>query len=183
MDVKSDIVTQYSIAFVEALDKSDDQQAIFNNVNALYHATKANKEYIELLSSPIVENETKKELLDQLFDDKETTYLRNMLWYMVDKSDERYIVDVLKEIVYRLSKELNYVMLKITSAYEIAAQDINRIVEKVSAKLKKKVIPEVVIDPTYIAGISIEYDSYRVDNSIRGKLNEIKKNLLDVQGE
>ncbi len=177
MDIKSNIVSQYSIAFIEALDKSE-AKGIFDNVHELYHSIKDNHEYLSLLSSTSVEINVKKKLVDDLFAKDKTPYLRNMLYYMLDKDDQKYLLDILREIIHKLSSELDYVILKITSAYELSNKDVDAIVKKVGDKLKKKVIPEVFIDASYIAGISIEYDSMRVDNSIKAKLNEIKQNLL-----
>ncbi len=176
MDIKSHIVTQYSIAFTEALEKRECED-VFNNVNELYHSIKDNCEYLDLLNSTTLETDVKKKIVEELFQRNKTEYLKNMLYYMLDKDDQKYLLDVLEDIIEKLSSEMNYVMLKITSAYALTDNDVNAIVTKVANKLNKKIIPEVVIDPSYIAGISIEYNSKRVDNSIKAKLDEIKRNL------
>ncbi len=177
MDIKSNIINQYSIAFTEALEKSE-YKDVFDNVHELFHSIKDNSEYMSLLNSTSVEINVKKKLVDELFANNKTPYLKNMLYYMLDKDDQKYLIEVLREIIHKLSSEMDYVILKITSAYQLTQKDIDAIVMKVGNKLKKTVIPEVFVDPSYIAGISIEYDSMRVDNSIKAKLNEIKRNLL-----
>ncbi len=179
MDVKGQLVSQYATAFVEAFDKNTKKETVFDEVHDLYHAILEQPTYLHLLDSPIVENDVKKKLITDLFAKNKTVYLKNMLFYMVDKNDLKYLLDILQDIIEKMSKDMDYLILKITSAYELSKPDVDAIVKKVATKLKKKkVIPEVLIDPSYIAGISIEYDSNRIDNSIKSKLNEIKRSLL-----
>ncbi len=179
MDIKGELVSQYGTAFIEALDNNVKREVVFDEVHDLYHAIKENQEYINLLGSPIVENDVKKKLITELLAKNKTDYLKNMFFYMVDKDDLKYLLDILKDIIDKMSKDMGYLIVKITSAYELSKNDIDAIVKKVSTKLKmKKVIPEIFIDPSYIAGISIEYDSNRIDNSIKSKLDEIKRSLL-----
>lgn len=180
MNHKSELVNQYSIAFIEATEETSkiNLEVLFNDLVALKKAIDDNKKYLLLLNSSNLNIIQKQKIINELLGKDSETFIRNMIYYMLDKDDQKFLLDVLQDIIEKLSFKLNILLLKITSAYELSSQDVNRIVEKVGTKLKKKIFPEVIIDKSYIAGISIEYHSSRIDNSIKTKLNEIRNSLL-----
>lgn len=65
--------------------------------------------------------------------------------------------------------------LIITSVYELSTVEIQGICSKLGIPLDVPV--EQRINPQLIAGYTIEYGSYFVDNSLKGKLQEITESL------
>ncbi len=171
-----DIINQYSTAFIETLkDDGKDLSKVYNEINNFKNAIIDNNQYIDLLKSSNISKEDKKKMIDELLDNN--VYLKNMIFYMIDKNDQFLLMEILNLITKELSKLLNIINLKITSAFELDKKQIESICKKFESKLNKKVIPEIIIDKSYIAGISVEYDSKVIDNSIKAKLNAIKKEL------
>ena len=169
------IVNQYSIAFVDVVKDEKNLTKIYDEIKVLTKAIIDNKQYIELLKSSNISSDDKKDLIDKLLNND--VYLKNMIYYMIDKNDQHLLIDILNSIVKELAKLLNIVNLKIISAFELDKKQIDLICKKFENKLNKKVIAEVMIDKSFIAGISVEYDSKIIDNSIKTKLDLIKSSL------
>lgn len=175
--MSDNIISQYTSAFIEVIDEEKVHlESIYNNVNELKDAISNDIQYLDLLNSININEDLKKKLVDDLIGNN--VYLRNMIWYMIDKNDQKWLLNVIEDILEKIGNQINITTLKITSAFELTKDQIDAICEKVSSKINKKIIPKVIIDKTYIAGISIEYDSKIIDNSVKAKLNEIKNNLI-----
>lgn len=181
MSSNSEVINQYSNAFIHAIkDENLDHDYLLNEIIKLKESILSNDQYMLILTSINISVEVKKQMIEELITlDKEKEFIKNMIFYMLDKGDQYLLVKILTDIEKNSFTHLGYVELKITSPYQLNQKDINSIVEKVENKLKKKVIPRIFIDESYIAGISIEYDSKILDNSIKTKLFEIKKGLMN----
>lgn len=174
--MENNIINQYSSAFIEVINEEQvNQDKVFNEICELKLALSENTEYLDLLNSINISSNTKKQLIDELIGVNK--YIKNLLCYMIDKNDQHLLLQILRSIIHDLSKTLNIINVKITSAFELSKDEVDKICKKISNKLNKKVIPELIIDKTYIAGISIEYDSKIIDNSIKAKLDEIRSNI------
>ncbi len=65
--------------------------------------------------------------------------------------------------------------LIITSTYDLNTEEIQAICGKLGIPLDASV--EQKMNPQLIAGYTVEYGSYYVDNSLKGKLQEITESL------
>ena len=69
------------------------------------------------------------------------------------------------------------VRAKIITAIEIDDKDVEEISDALSKVIKKKISPEVSVDPSLIGGIVAEVQGMVYDGSIKRQLEKIKQSI------
>lgn len=69
---------------------------------------------------------------------------------------------------------------KLMSATSLSQEKINEIGAKLAEKLDKTIEFEIMIDPALIGGFRVEVDGYVFDASIKARLSQMKKQLLQA---
>ena len=56
-----------------------------------------------------------------------------------------------------------------------------KLIKKLEGSLKKTILLTEKTDPSIIDGMIIEYDNKRIDNSVRSKLEELRRNTVEMR--
>lgn len=77
-----------------------------------------------------------------------------------------------------LYREKNHIVRgRLVLPAEVDEKSLIRLREMVEAKASGKVDFEKVVDPSILGGFVLEYDTYRLDASVRGQLSRIREEL------
>ena len=104
--------------------------------------------------------------------------LRNFLLVLVDKGRIGEL-DVIAEEFERLVAEQEGVLsAELTTAVELSDDDERRLLEQIETASGRKLEATRHVDPGLIGGIVLQVGSHRLDASVRGRLDRLRRALV-----
>lgn len=143
-----------------------------------------NEESKRVLSSPVMPLDLKKNLLNYGLQQGDASQdLKALIDIIADAGRVKLIPQIVDEYQIFLDDMQGTVKADVTTAVELSDSERQSVVEALSALVKKKVEIQVMIDPTILGGFVANIGNYRIDLSLKSKLEGISQNaVLDTLG-
>ena len=129
------------------------------------------------LRAVTVDKEAKKDLIDEAF--RPEGALRNFLHLLVDKGRIGYLKDILSTYLHLVNAHYGIKEVTLMTARPLDKDDKERLKESLKTKLKAPIDFHEVIDEDLIAGIKLIVDDKVIDMSMRKKIADLRKTLLE----
>ena len=170
-----------SVRYARALLKGSCDAGIEDKVYADMQSLA--RSYIEVpLLRPTIDNPTVKlgdklALLMSAAGSKPTGLTTAFLSLVLKEGRERFLQFMANSYITLYRKYKNIIRGKLTTATAVSAETENRLRQMVESKTNGTVEFETEVDPDLIGGFVLEYDTYRMDASVKTKLNAILSQL------
>ena len=175
-------ITKTSKKYAEALfDTALKQNVVSKVLDDLLMAENtinSNAELNGFLNSPVVKVNDKKEVVNQLFQQKIEQITLNLLYLLADNSRFSLLNEILEDYKCRYNFVNEIVSVKAVTAVEMKDYLKEKLQQKLENKLQKKVIIDYEVDTEIIAGLVLEIDGTTIDSSVQTKLKNIKKQII-----
>ncbi|MEK3935793.1 F0F1 ATP synthase subunit delta [Sporosarcina sp. FSL W7-1349] len=138
----------------------------------------ANEKLGELLETPKLTEEAKKNLLAGAFQTA-NPYILNTLFVLLEKKRINEVVNVVEEFVEYANDAAGVADAKVYSTRpltESESQSISAAFARKVGKLSLRI--ENIIDPSLIGGIRLQIGNQIYDSSLSAKLNRLKRDLI-----
>ncbi len=138
----------------------------------------------KVLQSPVMPIDLKKNLLNYgLQQGSASADLKALIDIIADAGRVKLIPQIVKEYQIFLDDMQGTVKGDVTTAVELNDSERQSVVDALSALVKKKVEIQVMIDPAILGGFVANIGNYRIDLSLKSKLEGISQNaVLDTLG-
>ncbi len=160
-------------------DAAKDQNAVDQWDQALAFAglVAADQEVANILANPGLSEQRKAELFADCFEEPLPEALRNFLLILAENKRLALLPEVSKLFsMYRADLERS-VKLTVNTAFELSADEQQKLIKALSEKLERKVELETAVDQTLIGGVVVRTGDLVIDASVRGKLARMAKAL------
>ncbi len=136
----------------------------------------------ELLSHPKIANEKKVILLEDALSDKIShDLLGGLLVLIVHKGRQAHIPEILEEVLEMVDAYEGKVKAYISSSDALSDEQKSGVVTELAKQTGKEIIPLYEVDETLIGGLVIRIGDRIVDNSIKGHLHLLSRELLETK--
>lgn len=134
-----------------------------------------------LIRHPGISVKDKEKLFLQLFEGRVSKELTGLMKLLVQKKREGYLGEILKDFIERIRKEEKCAVTFVTTAKELT-EEKKKTVKKRLLEVTGYRMMEIHYhtDPALIAGMIIRVGEWVADNSVRTRLEEMKKQLLQT---
>lgn len=153
-------------------DAAQDQKAtdLWDQALAFVAAVAADKEVKKILAKPGLSEQRKAELFIDCFEEPLPEALRNFLSILAENK-RLALLPAVSELfsLYRADLERT-VNLKVSTAFELTAEQQQKLIDALSRKLERKVELETSVDQSLIGGVIVRTGDLVIDASVRGKL-------------
>ena len=173
--IKSQVGRRYSKAIFEIAEEKNQVKEIYEMLNSAMVLYRTDKEFKNFILNPLIDNEQKKSVLNEIFG-KDNSENLNILLYILDKGRMnciKYIVAEYLKIYYRKNRILD---VKATFTKELTDEQKKKLIDKLSQKTGKEINLEVKIDKNILGGGIIRIGDKIIDGSIRRELDNWKRN-------
>lgn len=169
-----------ALRYVKALFELAQEKGVVENISAdlqvLDETIAGSPELGTFLNNPSVDRSAKKGAVCKLFPDA-SSYTVNFMRIVIDKNRTEIFT-----VVYRLFQELvnkahGVVTGTIHSAVPLDKETFAKVREQLEIQFKRKLVLRTEIDPEIIGGLRIQVGNTVIDNSLKGRLNNLKKVL------
>lgn len=127
-----------------------------------------------VLANPTIPAEDRESLVAAAHFDHETTNLARLLVEAGRIQDVAAIADEFQALV---DEAQGRVRATVTTAIDLTAHDRDRVASELSKRLDKQVRLTVVVDPSVIGGLRLQYGDRVVDATVANRLEQLRRRL------
>ena len=172
--IKSQVGRRYSKAIFEIAEEKNQVKEIYEMLNSAMVLYRTDKEFKNFILNPLIDNEQKKSVLNEIFG-KDNSENLNILLYILDKGRMnciKYIVAEYLKIYYRKNRILD---VKATFTKELTDEQKKKLIDKLSQKTGKEINLVIKVDKDILGGGIIKIGDKIIDGSIRRELDNWRK--------
>ena len=130
-----------------------------------------------VLRNPQVEPRAKAGVLEELLGDADKL-LRNFLMLTAEKGRIADVEEIAREFERLVAREERRLDVELTTAFELSDADAKELVKQIEEASGRKVEATRNVDPSLIGGVVLQAGSLRVDASVRGRLERLRRELV-----
>jgi F-type H+-transporting ATPase subunit delta len=130
----------------------------------------------ELLRNPQLDPRTRAAALEDVFSGGDQL-VRNFLLVLADKGRIGALEEISGEFERLVSEEEGVLSAELTTAVELSDEDERRLLKQIEDASGRKIEATRQVDPDLIGGIVLQVGSHRLDASVRGRLDGLRRAL------
>jgi len=171
------IAQPYAEAFLELSNKGS-LDTVINDLNCVSSSVSGSPELKTLLSNPLINSQTKKNVIKSVFNEKIDNNTLKFLLVLCDRGRISYLESIIDKALELAYKAASIETVKIISS--ITFTSIQQ--EALTSKLKKmtgaeQIRLEITTNSNLIGGFVVQVGSKIIDTSIQGQLKQLSSYL------
>jgi F-type H+-transporting ATPase subunit delta len=131
----------------------------------------------ELLRNPQLDPRARAAALEEVLAGGDQL-LRNFLLVLVDKGRIGELEVIAEEFERLVAEQEGVLSAELTTAVELSDDDERRLLQQIETASGRKVEATRHVDPGLIGGIVLQVGSHRLDASVRGRLDRLRRALV-----
>lgn len=174
------IASRYAEALFQVGEESNSTEKLYNELKAVVDIINVNKEFSNILKSPIVSKEEKKTLITNVFESKLNNEMLNFMKILADK-DRLNLLANMEEAFKALLNDKNNILEGVAiTAVPMNEGEVNELQAKLSAKYNKTVVLQNEVDKSILGGVLVRLGNEEIDGTVKNRLDKMKEQLSQV---
>ncbi len=166
----------YARALLEAAKEHGRLEDVRTELADFVQASRDVPELRALLENPELDRTVKRAALEELLGDADEL-VRNFLLLLVEKGRAGELEDVAREFEALVAIEERRLELELTTAVELSDEEARELVSEIEHASGRRIEARRNVDPALIGGLVLQVGSFRVDASVRGRLERLRREL------
>ena len=172
---------RYSLALYELAEEANILREIQEHSSSIIDLITSSKDFNSLIKDPTNHKEDQLNALKKILEKyKLNELLTKFLSFLISKRRFFYVEKILKDFLMICSKNRGEISAKLTVAKELNENQINKIKNDLSQNFGSDVKLNYNYDPGLIGGLIIQIESIMIDTSIKNKLQQIEKKMIEA---
>ena len=167
----------YATALFEAALEQDRLEPVREELAQVAAAEAEVPELRELLRNPQLDPRARAAALEDVLAGGEEL-LRNFLMVLADKGRTGSLEEIAREFERLIAEHEGVVHAELTTAVELSDEEARRLLQQIEQASGRKVEATRSVDPGLIGGIVLQIGSHRLDASVRGRLDRLRRELV-----
>ena len=178
MPLLNSVTTPYAEAFLQVSKELNQTEEIVSQSKEILSIMKDSPELDKALSSPILEKDSKKRIIVQVFSDKINQSLLNLLKLLADRQRIGILVPILERFLELYRENSNIALATVTSAIELSEEQKALLSQKISTIAGTEKLELVTkTDPSLIGGFVASVGSKVIDASLASQIRKLGLSL------
>ena len=166
----------YAQALFEAAKEKGRLEPVYEQLAQVVEAEAEVPELRELLRNPQLDPQARARAIEDLLEGADEI-LRNFLLLLADKGRSGQLQEIARELERLVAAEEGLVRAELTTAIELSDEQARELLGQVEEASGRKVEATRRVDPDLIGGIVLQVGSHRLDASVRGRLERLRREL------
>src|SRR5438067_11789040 len=166
----------YAEALFAAAKEQGRLQQVHEAIADFAAAVAETPELRSVLRNPQLDPGAKSRILGDLAGDEEPLF-RNFLLLAAEKGRAGEIEEIAHEFERLMAREERRLTVELTTARELSGDEFREIVGQIERASGRTVDATRQVDPDLIGGLVLQAGSLRLDASVRGRLNRLRRDL------
>ncbi len=167
----------YARALFEAAQEKGRLEPVRDQLEQVVAAAAEVPELRELLRNPQLDPRARAAALEDVLA-RGDELLRNFLLLLVDKGRIGELEVIAQEFERLVAASEGVLSAELTTAIELSDDDERRLLKQIEDASGRKVEATRHVDPGLIGGIVLQVGSHRLDASVRGRLDRLRRTLV-----
>jgi F-type H+-transporting ATPase subunit delta len=167
----------YASALFEAAQEQGRLAAVREELGDFLAATDSVPELGALLENPEVDSETKAGVIRDLLADADEL-VRNFLLLVVQKGRAAELPEIAREFDQLVARAEGRLEVELTTAVELTDDEASDILRQIESASGRRIEATRGVDPDLIGGFILQAGTFRVDASVRGRLDRLRHQLV-----
>ena len=170
------LATRYAKALIDLAIEKDQLEQVFADMKWLQSVCKTNRDFVNLLRSPIINAETKKKIIEAIIKSSVSPMTLGFVTLLATKSRESNLPEIVNAFISSYKSKKNIQTIMLSTATEVGDSTRQAIINQVKKSGNfEHVELEEKIDPDLIGGFVLQIGDKLVDASIAYDLKAISK--------
>ena len=171
----------YALALYELSKDSSELDNVESQMKSLNALLKESKDFREIVSSPTVSKEEKKNVILEVANNNSfPETLKKFLGLVAIRNRLFFLDKIIESFLNLVADNKGELKAKLISSKKLTEDQKKEIENDLSKDFQSKLNLDYKHDPDLIAGLIIQVGSIMVDTSVKTKLKNLKKNMLEV---
>ena len=166
----------YARALFDAARDENRLEPVRDDVARLAQAVAEVPELRELLRNPQLDPRAKAAALEDLLEGGDKI-VRNFVLLLADKGRAGIFEEIAREFELLIAEHEGIVHAELTTAVELSDKEARDLLKQIEQAAGRKVEATRSVDPSLIGGIVLQVGSHRLDASVRGRLERLRREL------
>jgi F-type H+-transporting ATPase subunit delta len=167
----------YATALFEAARDQGRLEPVRDELAQIVEAEAEVPELRELLRNPQLDPRARASALEDLLSGGEEL-LRNFLLVLADKGRTGSLEEIAREFERLNAEHEGVVHAELMTAVELSDEEAQTLLQQIEQASGRKVEATRSVDPDLIGGIVLQVGSHRLDASVRGRLERLRRELV-----
>jgi F-type H+-transporting ATPase subunit delta len=167
----------YATALFEAARDRGRLEPVREELAQIVQAEAEVPELRELLRNPQLDPRARASALEDVLSGGEEL-LRNFLLVLVDKGRTGSLEEIAREFERLIAEHEGVIHAELTTAVELSDQEAQALLRQIQEASGRKVEATRTVDSGLIGGIVLQVGSHRLDASVRGRLERLRRDLV-----
>lgn len=178
------VARRYAQALFMLADESQNVDKIAQDLAFASETIYGNEELAQAFTGVQFSLSGKKNAIAKVFDGQVDRIVVNFLQLLIEKGRAGYLRDIQKAYGKLLDERNGIADATVTSAYPLKEEDAKNIAMALGKAVGKTIRLEVVVDPSLVAGVRLQYGDTIIDGSVEARLESMRKRLMtqDIVG-
>jgi F-type H+-transporting ATPase subunit delta len=171
---------RYAEALYQAASEREELDAVRGDLADVVASIHEVPELGAVLRNPQLDSRAKVEVVSDLTASA-NDLVRNTLLLLVEKGRIGEVEEVAREFEALVAKAERRLGLELTTAVELSDEEADRLVSSISGTLGRPIDAQRHVDPGLIGGVVLQVGSLRLDASVRGRLDKLRRELAGTR--
>lgn len=174
------VSSRYAEALLGAIEDPGTLEQVHEELMAIASLVRENAQLRAFLEGPSIVEEHKHALVTKTFGDKVQRTTLDFLHLLLHKHRIDHLVDIAEEFQRLVEERRNQVRVRVTTAFEVPADMMDRMKRALDASTGKDCILVPRVDERILGGVVAVFGDRVIDGSLRASLDELRKELLSA---
>ena len=180
-NISFSVKNSYSQALFELASEENSTIDIENQVFSILELINKSSDFNELIKDPTNKIDDQLKVIETISNQfKFSELLKKFLSFVVSKRRFFYIEKILKDFVSICSNSRGEIQAELFAAKSLNENEINKIKNELASNFGSNIKLNYKNDPSLIGGLIIKVGSTMIDTSIKNKLLQIEKKMIEV---
>jgi len=171
----------YALALYQLAKESSELEKVEDEMNGLKKLLIDSSDFREMISNPTIQKEEKKNIISAITQNNNFSKTgKKFLGFLTVKNRLFFLNQIIESFLNFLSNVKGELKAKLLSAKKLSKADIEKIEKELSSDFNSPIKIEYKHEPSLIGGLIIQVGSIMVDNSIKNKLRQLEKSMIEV---
>ena len=174
----STVANRYAQSFLDTSIEKNILDKVSGDFEFIYQTLKKSDDLFRATKSPVIKSETKKTVLNEVFEKIISKDSMGFLEFVIDKGREEILTEILEKFENLKDEHAGVVKVDVTTAFDFSNEQRAQIQQKFESFLNKKTRLTYKVDQNLIGGFIAKVGDTVYNASMLHQLGLLKKQFL-----
>ena len=171
----------YAIALYELSKETFELDKVENGIRSLNKLLSESSDFKEMILNPTITKEEKNKVIIEIVDKYNFCQtLKKFLSFLTSKNRLFFLNKIIDSFLNLASSSRGELKAKLSSSKELSKVELEKIRNELSKDFQSPIKIDYKHDPDLIVGLVIQVGSVMVDTSIKSKLRQLQKSMIEA---